>query len=95
METTVVPDGIQKGYPIEIDFNQLESRIVQIKDELLNIINKKIDSYYRDFAIEICNQVGQRKANTPMMIMGRFESLKVYIKIQICEHFKIYFLLNS
>ncbi|RHZ78214.1 hypothetical protein Glove_166g153 [Diversispora epigaea] len=45
METTVVPDGIQK-------------------------------SYYRDFAIEICNQVGQRKANTPMMIMGRFESLK-------------------
>ncbi|RIA79296.1 hypothetical protein C1645_746000 [Glomus cerebriforme] len=40
-ETTIVLDGIQKGYPMEINFELLESRIVQMKDELLDIVNKK------------------------------------------------------
>ena len=75
-ETTIVPDGINKGYPMKIDFESLETRIVQMKGELLDIINKKINSYYRDFSIEICQKVGARKAETPMLIMGSFEILK-------------------
>jgi hypothetical protein len=75
-ETTIVPDGIDKGYPMEINFELLETRIVQMKDELLDIINKKVNSYYRDFSIEICQKVGARKAETPMSIMGRFEALR-------------------
>jgi len=79
METTIIPDGIRKGYPMEINFELIESRIIQMKDELLNIIYKKTSSYFRDFAFEICNTLGQRKANTPMAIMGRFETLKIYL----------------
>ncbi|CAG8599349.1 17836_t:CDS:2, partial [Cetraspora pellucida] len=41
METTIVPNGIQKGYLTEINFALLNFRIVQMKDELLNIINRK------------------------------------------------------
>ncbi|RIA86992.1 hypothetical protein C1645_828384 [Glomus cerebriforme] len=53
-ETTIVSDGIQKGYLTEINFELLESRIIQMKDEFLNIINKKIGSYYWNFSLEIC-----------------------------------------
>ncbi|CAG8600594.1 1237_t:CDS:1, partial [Diversispora eburnea] len=52
-EITIVPDGIQKGYLMEIDFDKLEFRITQMKDKLLNTINRKIDSYYQEFSIEI------------------------------------------
>jgi hypothetical protein len=76
-ETTIVPDGIQKGYPAEINFELLKGRIIQMKDELLNIINKKIDSYYQDFSLEICKEVGSRKAETPMILMNQFEKLRV------------------
>ena len=63
-----------------------------MKDELLNIIHKKTDSYFRDFAFEIYNTLGQRKANTPMAIMGRFETLKVQYNIQICKFLFINFI---
>jgi hypothetical protein len=53
-EKTIIPDGIQKGYPMEINFELLESRIIQMKNELLNVINKKVNSYYRDLSLEIC-----------------------------------------
>jgi hypothetical protein len=56
-----------------------------MKDELLNIINKKVNSYYRDFSIEMCQKVGTRKAETPMSIMSRFEILRV------CFNFYFYF----
>ncbi|RIA88663.1 RTC4-like domain-containing protein, partial [Glomus cerebriforme] len=75
-ETTIVPDGIRKGYPTEINFELLEGRIIQMKDELLNIINKKIGSYYWNFSLEICAEVGSRKAGTPMILMNRFEKLR-------------------
>ena len=76
-EATIVPEGIRKGYPMEINFELLETRVTQMKDELLNIINKKINSYYWDFSMEVCKEIGSRKARTPMGIMGRFEILRV------------------
>ena len=48
-----------------------------MKNELLNIINNKIGSYYWNFSLEICEEVGSRKAGTPMMLMNRFEKLRV------------------
>jgi len=52
-----------------------------MKDELIDIINKKIDSYYRNFSLEICKEVGTRKAGTLMVLMNRFEKLRVSKKI--------------
>ncbi|CAG8838153.1 24660_t:CDS:2, partial [Gigaspora margarita] len=62
VETTIVSDSIQKGYLMQIDFGLLETRIFQMKTELLNIINRKANSYYCDFALKICNKIGSRKA---------------------------------
>ncbi|CAG8784585.1 4086_t:CDS:2, partial [Racocetra fulgida] len=75
-ETTIVSNGIQKGYLMQIDFDSLETRIVQMKNELLDIINGKSNSYYHDFALKICNEIGSRKASTPMALMARFEVLR-------------------
>ncbi|RIB30559.1 restriction of telomere capping protein 4 [Gigaspora rosea] len=61
---------------MQIDFGSLETRIFQIKTELLDIINGKANSYYRDFALKICNEIGSRKASTPMALMARFEVLR-------------------
>src|SRR4051812_20095081 len=38
-ELNIVPLGLSKGYPEYIDFNQLSSRIIKFKKELLDIIN--------------------------------------------------------
>ncbi|RIA80435.1 hypothetical protein C1645_838706 [Glomus cerebriforme] len=61
---------------MKINFELLESQIVQMKDKLLDIVNKKVNSYYQDFSIEICQQVGIRKAETPMSIMSHFKILR-------------------
>ena len=68
---------------MEINFGLLESRIIQMKDELLDIINKKVNSYYQNFSIEVCQKVGTRKAETPMSIMGRFEILRACFNLSI------------
>ena len=60
-KTTIVPDGIQKDYPMEINLESLETRIIQMKDKLCDIINKKTNSYYWDFAIEVCQEVGIKR----------------------------------
>ncbi|CAG8777385.1 9620_t:CDS:2, partial [Gigaspora margarita] len=39
-------------------------------------IKLKINSYYRDFALKICNEIGSRKASTPMVLMAHFEVLR-------------------
>jgi hypothetical protein len=52
-----------------------------MKSELLNIINKKISSYYLNFSLEICKEVGLKKAGTPMVLMNRFEKFRVSKKI--------------
>ena len=90
-EATIVPDGIQKGYPLEINFELLETRIIQMKDELINIIHKRVKSYYWDLSLEICKEIGSKKARTPMAIMNRFEVLRVsnYFFL-ICKIYKIY-----
>jgi hypothetical protein len=62
---------------MEINFELLEARIIRMKDDLLNIIYKKVYSYYWDFSLEICKEVGSRKAGTPMALMSRFEELRV------------------
>ena len=57
-----------------------------MKDELLDIVNKKIDSYYQNFSLEICKEVGSKKAGTPMVLMNRFEKLRVSKKNYLIWH---------
>jgi hypothetical protein len=45
-ELNIVPIGLSKGYPEYIDFNQLPSRIIKFKKDLLNIIDGNTPSHY-------------------------------------------------
>ncbi|CAG8744460.1 19974_t:CDS:2 [Gigaspora margarita] len=49
------------------------------KDELFDIINRKTNSYYYDFALKICNEMGSRKASTLIALMAHFEFLRVLV----------------
>jgi hypothetical protein len=81
-ETVIVPTGIKAGYPTNINFKNLSDRINKIKDDLLDIINCKIESWFRNLALDIYNELGSQKARTPMILMGRSEELRVRFKLQ-------------
>ena len=77
-ESQIVPDGIiNKGYLLEIDFNTIPNRIENLKSDLLDIIKKKVKSFYRENVMRAYREVGKIKANTPMGIMSRFETFQV------------------
>lgn len=83
-ELLIVPSGIANKYPLNINFDELPHRIYRFKDDLTEIINGNAYSYYLNLAKQVYQEVGHRKAATPMMLMSRFESLRVsnfYIKI--------------
>ena len=76
-ETHIVPLGIRAGYPSNINFEAIPSRIANIKDDLQNIINGQLESWFRNLALNVYSEVGFHKAATPMILMGRSEELRV------------------
>jgi len=76
-ETEIVPLGIKAGYPTNINFKILPNRINDIKNDLLDIIDCKLESWFRDLTLSVYNELGFRKARTPMILMGRSEELRV------------------
>jgi len=76
-ELQIVPLGIRAGYPITINFEILSDRIDNIKDDLSDIIDSKSGSWFHDLALSIYNNLGYRKASTPMILMGRSDELRV------------------
>ena len=75
-ETEIIPLGIKAGYPTNINFEILSNWINNIQDDLLDIINCKLASWFRDLSLSVYNEIEFRKANTPMMIMKRSEELR-------------------
>ena len=78
-ELHIIPNGLLKGYPEFIDFNQLVSRIQIFKDELLEIINRNLASYYREMAFSIYQEIGYNKAKSPTILFNRCEIFQVLI----------------
>ena len=76
-ETEIVPLGIRAGYLTNINFEILPSRINDIKNDLLDIIDCKLKSWFRDLTLSVYNELGFRKARMPMILMGRSEELRV------------------
>ena len=61
-----------------------------MKDKLLNIINNKISSYYWNFSLEICEEIGSKKAEILMMLMNQFEKSRVSKKKFLIYRIKYY-----
>jgi hypothetical protein len=78
-ETNIVPLGVRAGYPLNIDFEAIPNRIEDMKEDLQNIIRGQLESWFRNLALSVYNEVGSRKATTPMVLMGRSEELRVRV----------------
>ncbi|RIB02072.1 RTC4-like domain-containing protein [Gigaspora rosea] len=72
-ESHIVPDGLQKNYPLVIDFNILPNRIKTLFPELLEVATGKIKSLFRDLAMDAYNELGKARARKPTVVMGRFQ----------------------
>ena len=76
-ESNIVPQGISKGYPTQIDFDILPSRISGLFSTLKSIVNNETCSIYRDHAVEVVKNLGAVKASMPMFMMNRFRDTLV------------------
>jgi hypothetical protein len=81
-ELKVVPAGIAKGYPSEIDFDGLPGRIKRFEDPLLQIIMGECQSEYKVAADKNYAQHGRRAA-TIGALYGRFELLQVNYSVHV------------
>ncbi|CAG8752085.1 protein FAR1-RELATED SEQUENCE 5 [Rhizophagus irregularis DAOM 181602=DAOM 197198] len=75
-ETKIIPDGVEKGYLMEIDFSAIPKRVEIFRSDLLDICKKKVKSVYRENVMRAYREIGKNKANTPMGIMNRIENFQ-------------------
>ncbi|KAI7866861.1 hypothetical protein BDF14DRAFT_1808585 [Spinellus fusiger] len=73
LELKVKPQGIQKGYPVDINFEELPVRIQALREELVGVVDGQTHSIYRDHALKAYEHLGTRKARSTMAVMNRFE----------------------
>ena len=76
-EIEIVPLGKKAGYPIDINFENLSDRVNGIKGKLSDIIDHKLESWFRSLALSVYDELGVRKARMPMILIGRSEELRV------------------
>jgi hypothetical protein len=73
LELVIKPDGVKKGYPTKIAFEDLGRRIEKLDQELKDVIRNKLASDYRRIAEEAYKELGQNKARSTTSVMNRFE----------------------
>jgi len=76
-ELEIVPEGLRKGYPPNIKFDEVPERIEKFKQDLIDICRKKEKSIFRENVMRTFREIGILKANTSMGIMNRFEIFQV------------------
>lgn len=76
-EQIMIPQGIQKGYYISINFEELEERILLFIDEIEDIINGKIASVFHQNVVTAYEEFGKNKARSTLKVLDRFESTLV------------------
>ncbi|KAL1921271.1 uncharacterized protein VTP21DRAFT_10987 [Calcarisporiella thermophila] len=69
----VVPEGVEKGYPLSIDFEALPARITRMVPNLMDIVEGKRPSFFKTLAMEAYERVGKAKARQTGELMTRFE----------------------
>ena len=62
MQKLIQYHWIKAGYPSKINFEAIPSRIANIKDDLVNIINGQLKSWFWNLVLNIYNEV--HKATT-------------------------------
>jgi hypothetical protein len=77
LELKVNPDGIKRGFPTDLDFTGLGTRVESLVPALTQVIDGDVNSPYRDIALAAYKEMGVHKARSTMGIMSRFEKTMV------------------
>jgi hypothetical protein len=80
-EALIVPEGLKKNYPININFDILPKRIEKLIPELMLVIKGKINSSYRNIALNAYQEFGRARARKPTILMGRFQKFQVIFSL--------------
>ncbi|CAG8835732.1 43720_t:CDS:2, partial [Gigaspora margarita] len=67
----IISDGQQKNYPLKINFDNLSNCTRDLFFELLDIVDGKTESGFRNLAINAYNLLG-KGARKPTTVIGRF-----------------------
>ncbi|KAI8097555.1 RTC4-like domain-containing protein, partial [Halteromyces radiatus] len=75
IELVIKPQGDENDWPTVIPFCTLKDRILGFQDELDNVIDNKLDSSYRQAALEAYKKMGTNQARSTMGVMTRLETI--------------------
>ncbi|RHZ47323.1 hypothetical protein Glove_585g16 [Diversispora epigaea] len=75
-ESNIVPVGLQKNYPLKIDFDNLPIRVESMFTELMKVVTGKRKSMFREMAMETYKELGRARARRPIALMGRFQKFQ-------------------
>lgn len=89
-EQIMIPQGIKKGYYININFEELEERILLFIDEIEDIINGKIASLFHQNVVAAYEEFGKNKARSTLKVLDRFESTLVLFCFLYFTSFRIF-----
>jgi hypothetical protein len=78
-ESEVIPEGLAKGYPSSINFDEIPERIERFKQDLIDVCRKKVKSIFRENVMKVFRETGIVKANSSMGIMNWFETFQVNV----------------
>lgn len=81
VELVMKPLGIKRGYPAQVDFAAIDDRMKQFKQELVDIIEGKLESLFLTNALEVHKELGSVKARQAASMMNRFEETLVKLKM--------------
>lgn len=77
LELKIKPEGIEKGFPADLDFTGLDTRVESLVPALTQVVNGHVNSPYRDIALAAYKDMGAQKARSTMGVMSRFEKTLV------------------
>ncbi|TIA90064.1 hypothetical protein E3P99_01796 [Wallemia hederae] len=73
LDTNIIPEGHNKGYPREHDWDKLTKRIIKLTKKIAAVIKSKEDSKFWLKAREDYEKMGSRKANGMTVQFENFE----------------------
>jgi hypothetical protein len=60
----VIPDGKKKGFPSSINFEDVEERVIDMKNMITDVILKRSPCFYWDLAVERYKVMGKSARGT-------------------------------
>lgn len=80
VELEVKKYGKEKSYPEHIDFAVVRERVERLRRELEQVIHGKVESPFRQKALQAYEDLGKNRARNTMNVMLRFDETLVILR---------------